>query len=162
VPARVNAVAYFRIVDPNTAIVHIENFMVATSQIAKNTLRSVLGQHMLDKLLSERATRSRRTYKRSSTRRRRRGGSRSRLVIEEHPVALQLRYLQTLLKLGASEATNDRLPGADRPADAVPPPRAPKSGLPPRADRSSPRPANTKALGGAFVRGKLAVSANPG
>ena len=54
VPVRVNAVAYFRIVDPNAAIVQVENFMVATSQIAQTTLRSVLGQHVLDELLSER------------------------------------------------------------------------------------------------------------
>jgi regulator of protease activity HflC (stomatin/prohibitin superfamily) len=54
VPVRVNAVAYFRIVEPTNAIVQIENFMVATSQIAQTTLRSVLGQHMLDELLSER------------------------------------------------------------------------------------------------------------
>jgi regulator of protease activity HflC (stomatin/prohibitin superfamily) len=54
VPVRVNAVAYFRIVDPKSAIVQIENFMVATSQIAQTTLRSVLGQHVLDELLSER------------------------------------------------------------------------------------------------------------
>src|SRR3712207_3415011 len=54
VPVRVNAVAYFRIVDPKAAIVHVENFMVATSQIAQTTLRSVLGQHLLDELLSER------------------------------------------------------------------------------------------------------------
>src|SRR5205809_3937955 len=54
VPARVNAVAYFRIVDPNAAIVQIENFMVATSQIAQTTLRAALGQHVLDQLLSER------------------------------------------------------------------------------------------------------------
>ncbi len=54
VPARVNAVAYFRIVDPKSAIVQVENFMAATLQIAQTTLRSVLGQHMLDELLSER------------------------------------------------------------------------------------------------------------
>src|SRR5437879_9361031 len=54
VPARVNAVAYFRIVEPKAAIVQIENFMVATSQIAQTTLRAVLGQQMLDELLSER------------------------------------------------------------------------------------------------------------
>src|SRR6059058_6089541 len=54
VPVRVNAVAYFRIVAPKDAIVQIENFMVATSQIAQTTLRSVLGQHTLDELLSER------------------------------------------------------------------------------------------------------------
>src|ERR671931_1427409 len=54
VPVRVNAVAYFRIVDPRAASVQVENFMVATSQIAQTTLRSVLGQHVLDELLSER------------------------------------------------------------------------------------------------------------
>src|SRR6266704_6047089 len=54
VPARVNAVAYFRIVDPKAAIVQIENFMNAATQIAQTTLRSVLGQHVLDELLSER------------------------------------------------------------------------------------------------------------
>jgi regulator of protease activity HflC (stomatin/prohibitin superfamily) len=54
VPVRVNAVAYFRIIDPEKAIVQVENFMVATSQIAQTTLRSVLGQHVLDELLSER------------------------------------------------------------------------------------------------------------
>src|SRR3982750_2717375 len=54
VPVRVNAVAYFRIVEPKNAIVQVENFMVATSQIAQTTLRSVLGQHQLDELLAER------------------------------------------------------------------------------------------------------------
>src|SRR3954449_12889838 len=54
VPVRVNAVAYFRIVEPKSAIVQVENFMNATSQIAQTTLRSVLGQHQLDELLSER------------------------------------------------------------------------------------------------------------
>jgi regulator of protease activity HflC (stomatin/prohibitin superfamily) len=54
VPVRVNAVAYFRIVEPMNAIVQVENFMVATSQIAQTTLRNVLGQHQLDELLAER------------------------------------------------------------------------------------------------------------
>src|SRR5438045_7515267 len=54
VPMRVIAVAYFRIVEPKAAIVQVENFMVATSQIAQTTLRSVLGQHQLDELLAER------------------------------------------------------------------------------------------------------------
>ena len=54
VPARVNAVAYFRIVDPKAAIVQVENYMNATLQIAQTTLRSVLGQHVLDEVLSER------------------------------------------------------------------------------------------------------------
>ena len=54
VPVRVNAVAYFRIIEPSAAIVQVENYMVATSQISQTTLRSVLGQHQLDELLSER------------------------------------------------------------------------------------------------------------
>src|SRR6187551_1747306 len=54
VPARVNAVAYFRVIDPNKAIVEVENFLLATSQISQTTLRSVLGKADLDQLLSER------------------------------------------------------------------------------------------------------------
>jgi regulator of protease activity HflC (stomatin/prohibitin superfamily) len=54
VPARVNAVCYFRIVDANSAIVEVENFLAATSQIAQTTLRSVLGKAELDTLLAER------------------------------------------------------------------------------------------------------------
>ena len=54
VPARVNAVAYFRVIDPNKAIVEVENFLLATSQIAQTTLRSVLGKADLDQLLAER------------------------------------------------------------------------------------------------------------
>jgi regulator of protease activity HflC (stomatin/prohibitin superfamily) len=54
VPARVNAVAYFRVVNPVAAIVEVADFGLATLQIAQTTLRSVLGQHMLDELLSER------------------------------------------------------------------------------------------------------------
>ena len=54
VPARVNAVAYFRVIDPNNAIVEVENFLLATSQIAQTTLRSVLGKAELDQLLAER------------------------------------------------------------------------------------------------------------
>ena len=54
VPVRVNAVVYFRVVDPNAAVVQVQNFMVATSQIAQTTLRSVLGQADLDHLLTER------------------------------------------------------------------------------------------------------------
>src|SRR4029079_18605949 len=54
VPVRVDAVVYFRVVDPNAAIVQVENFHKATSQIAQTTLRSVLGKADLDMLLSER------------------------------------------------------------------------------------------------------------
>jgi regulator of protease activity HflC (stomatin/prohibitin superfamily) len=152
VPVRVNAVAYFRIVDPKAAIVQIENFMVATSQIAQTTLRSVLGQHVLDELLSERekinsilqgiidestapwgikvsivevkdveipSTMQRAMARQAEAERERRAKiinsegefqAAERLkdaatVIGDHPVALQLRYLQTLLELGASQST---------------------------------------------------------
>jgi regulator of protease activity HflC (stomatin/prohibitin superfamily) len=54
VPASVNAVAYFRVVDSNRAIVEVENFLLATSQIAQTALRSVLGKAEFDQLLSER------------------------------------------------------------------------------------------------------------
>jgi regulator of protease activity HflC (stomatin/prohibitin superfamily) len=54
VPVRVDAVVYFRVVDPNAAIVQVENFHKATSQIAQTTLRSVLGKADLDMLLSAR------------------------------------------------------------------------------------------------------------
>ena len=54
VTVRVNAVAYFRVLDPNAAVVNVADFIRATSQIAQTTLRSVLGQSALDDLLSER------------------------------------------------------------------------------------------------------------
>ena len=157
VPVRVNAVAYFRIVQPQEAIVQIENFMVATSQIAQTTLRSVLGQHQLDELLSERekinailqgiideATApwgikvsivevkdveipqgmQRAMARQAEAERERRAKvinaegefqASERLkdaaqVIEEHPIALQLRYLQTLLELGSSQSTTIAFP----------------------------------------------------
>jgi regulator of protease activity HflC (stomatin/prohibitin superfamily) len=54
VTVRVNAVTYFRVIDPNRAITEVENFLLATQQIAQTTLRSVLGKAELDALLSER------------------------------------------------------------------------------------------------------------
>ena len=167
VPVRVNAVAYFRIVEPKNAIVQIENFMVATSQIAQTTLRSVLGQHLLDELLSERdkinailqeiideatspwgikvsivevkdveipSGMQRAMARQAEAERERRAKvidaegefqaserlKDAALVIEHHPIALQLRYLQTLIEIGTSHVDDDRLPGADRHADAVP------------------------------------------
>ena len=152
VPVRVNAVAYFRIIEPKAAIVQVENFMVATSQVAQTTLRSVLGQHLLDELLSERdkinsilqgiideatspwgikvsivevkdveiPTGMQRAMARQAEAERERrakiinaegefqASERLRdaaLVIEPHPTALQLRYLQTLLELSGSQST---------------------------------------------------------
>ncbi len=54
VSVKVNAVIYFRVVDPSRAIINIEDFMMATSQLAQTTLRSVLGKHELDEMLAER------------------------------------------------------------------------------------------------------------
>ncbi|MEZ5488983.1 MAG: slipin family protein [Gammaproteobacteria bacterium] len=54
VSVKVNAVLYFRVVDPQKAIINVEDFMEATGQLAQTTLRSVLGQHELDELLAER------------------------------------------------------------------------------------------------------------
>ena len=51
---RVNAVVYFRVIDPEKAIIQVENFYMATSELAQTTLRSVLGQHELDEMLAER------------------------------------------------------------------------------------------------------------
>ena len=54
VSVKVNAVVYFRVMDPNKAVVEVENFLYATSQLAQTTLRSVCGQAELDELLAER------------------------------------------------------------------------------------------------------------
>src|ERR687894_276442 len=54
VPARVNAVAYFRVVDPVDSVVNVERYLAATSEISQTTLRSVLGKADLDTLLAER------------------------------------------------------------------------------------------------------------
>src|SRR5881398_2297666 len=165
VPVRVNAVAYFRIVAPKDAIVQIENFMVATSQIAQTTLRSVLGQHVLDELLSERekinailqgiidetttpwgikvarvevkdleipSGMQQAMARQAEAERERRAKiinaegefqaserlKDAALVIENHPTALQLRYLQTLLELGSSQATTIVFPA---PIDIIKP-----------------------------------------
>src|SRR5205814_1733575 len=152
VPVRVNAVAYFRIIAPKDAIVQVENFMVATSQIAQTTLRSVLGQHVLDELLSERekineilqeiideatgpwgikvsivevkdveipSGMQRAMARQAEAERERRAKvinaegefqaaerlKDAAIVIEKHPIALQLRYLQTLLEIGATNSS---------------------------------------------------------
>ena len=173
VPVRVNAVAYFRIVEPKAAIVNVENFMAATSQIAQTTLRSVLGQHQLDEFLSERekinailqeiideatspwgikvsivevkdveipSGMQRAMARQAEAERERRAKvinaegeyqaserlKDAALVIEEHPIALQLRYLQTLLELGSSQSTTIVFPA---PVDII------SSFLPKKADR---------------------------
>jgi len=54
VSVKVNAVLYFRVIDPERSIIQVEDFLAATSQLAQTTLRSVLGQHDLDDMLAER------------------------------------------------------------------------------------------------------------
>jgi regulator of protease activity HflC (stomatin/prohibitin superfamily) len=54
VSVKVNAVVYYRVIDPERAIIQVEDYMMATSQLAQTTLRSVLGQHELDEMLAER------------------------------------------------------------------------------------------------------------
>lgn len=54
VSVKVNAVVYFRVVEPDKAIIQVENFLIATGQLAQTTLRAVLGKHELDEMLAER------------------------------------------------------------------------------------------------------------
>jgi regulator of protease activity HflC (stomatin/prohibitin superfamily) len=54
VSVKVNAVVYFRVVDPQKAVIQVENYLVATSQLAQTTLRAVLGKHDMDEMLAER------------------------------------------------------------------------------------------------------------
>jgi regulator of protease activity HflC (stomatin/prohibitin superfamily) len=54
VSVKVNAVVYYRVIDPERAIIQVEDYMMATSQLSQTTLRSVLGQHELDEMLAER------------------------------------------------------------------------------------------------------------
>jgi regulator of protease activity HflC (stomatin/prohibitin superfamily) len=165
VPVRVNAVAYFRIISPQDAIVQVENYMVATSQIAQTTLRSVLGQHTLDELLSEREkinsilqgiideatapwgikvsivevkdveipTGMQRAMARQAEAERERRAKvissegefqaseklkDAAVVLENYPVALQLRYLQTLIEISSSQSTTIVFPA---PIDLIKP-----------------------------------------
>ena len=66
VSVKVNAVIYYRMVDPQRAVINVANYMSATSQLAQTTLRSVLGKHELDELLAER-DKLNATSRRSST-----------------------------------------------------------------------------------------------
>jgi regulator of protease activity HflC (stomatin/prohibitin superfamily) len=157
VPVRVTAVTYFRVVDPQAAVTQIENYMVATSQIAQTTLRSVLGQHSLDELLAERdkineilqdiidkhtapwgikisvvevkdvelpTTMQRAMARQAEAERERRAkiiGAQGEYEAAEQlslaadrisasPIALQLRYLQTLLEISSGNNATTILP----------------------------------------------------
>ncbi len=157
VSVQVNAVIYFRVMDPNKAIVEVENFLFATSQLSQTTLRSVLGQVDLDDLLSEREKinqelagiidrhtdpwgikvsmvevkhvdlpqeMKRAMARQAEAERERRGKviaadgefqaatklADAARVISEHPIALQLRFLQTLVEVAAENNSTTVFP----------------------------------------------------
>jgi regulator of protease activity HflC (stomatin/prohibitin superfamily) len=157
VSVKVNAVIYFRVVDPVKAIISVENYLYATSQLAQTTLRSVCGQGELDDLLSERdkinahiqeildrhtdpwgikvtvvevkhidlpQEMQRAMAKQAEAERERRAKvinaegefqAAARLaeaaqIIQEHPVALQLRYLQTLREIATENNSTTVFP----------------------------------------------------
>jgi regulator of protease activity HflC (stomatin/prohibitin superfamily) len=148
VSVKVNAVIYFRVIDPTKAVIEVENYLFATSQLAQTTLRSVLGQVELDELLAARekinhhlqtilddhtdpwgikvstveikhvdlpTEMQRAMAKQAEAERERRAKiisaegeyqaseklAMAARVIEAHPMALQMRYLQTLIEVGA-------------------------------------------------------------
>jgi regulator of protease activity HflC (stomatin/prohibitin superfamily) len=157
VSVKVNAVIYFRVMDPNNAVVEVENYLYATSQLAQTTLRSVCGQGELDELLTEREKintqlqeildehtdpwgikvstvevkhidlpkdMQRAMARQAEAERERRAivinaegeyQAANRLVeaariISEHPMALQLRYLQTLRDVSAESNSTTLFP----------------------------------------------------
>ncbi len=157
VTVRVNAVAYFRVMNPNDAVNKVENYLMATSQIAQTTLRSVLGQVELDELLAEREKISQNLQKiideltdpwgvkvsiveikdvelpeqmkramarQAEAERERRAKiiaaegefqaseklSQAAAVIAEHPIALQLRFLQTLIEVASENNSTTIFP----------------------------------------------------
>lgn len=157
VSVKVNAVIYFRVIDPNKAILEVENFLYATSQISQTTLRSVLGQSQLDELLSKREEINaslqriiddqtepwgvkvtavevknvdlpqemlRAIARQAEAERERRAKvihsqgefeaaaklSEAAEIIDRHPTALQLRYLQTLTEIAAEKNSTTIFP----------------------------------------------------
>jgi len=157
VSIKVNAVAYFRVVEPNRAVVGVENYLYATSQMAQTTLRSVLGQAEMDELLAEREKINHRLQeildkqtdawgikvaavevkhidlpqemqramaKQAEAERERRAKviraegeaqSAAKLVeaakiMGDHPMALQMRYLQTLTEVAAEKNSTTLFP----------------------------------------------------
>ncbi|MEE9401873.1 MAG: slipin family protein, partial [Desulfobacteria bacterium] len=157
VSVKVNAVIYFRVMDPVKAVIEVENYMYATSQLAQTTLRSVCGQAELDELLSEREQinsqlqeildthtdpwgikvstvelkhidlpqeMQRAMAKQAEAERERRAKvinaegeyqaadklAEAATIIGDHPMALQLRYLQTLREISAENNSTTLFP----------------------------------------------------
>src|SRR5215813_5345249 len=182
VTVKVNAVVYFRVIDPKLAIVEVSNFLYATSQLAQTTLRSVLGEVELDELLSQREKLNvrlqaildqhtatwgvkvtmvevkqvdlpeqmiRAIARQAEAERERRAKiihaegeytaaeklGMAAAVIQREPVAIQLRYLQTLVEIGAEKNTTivfplpvDIIAGLGRLAQVAADSATPKSG----------------------------------
>ncbi len=157
VSVKVNAVIYFRVMEPGKSVIEVENFLFATSQLAQTTLRSVLGQAELDELLAEREKinhelqsmidhqtdpwgikvasvevkdvdlppeMKRAMARQAEAERERRARviaamgefqaseklSQAAAIIEPHPVAIQLRYLQTLVEVAAENNSTTLFP----------------------------------------------------
>ncbi|TMA77759.1 MAG: slipin family protein [Deltaproteobacteria bacterium] len=157
VSVKVNAVLYFRVLDPNRAVVEVENYLFATSQLAQTTLRSVCGQGELDELLAERdkinariqeildaqtepwgvkvvlvelkhidlpESMQRAMARQAEAERERRGKviaaegefqaaqriADAARIIETHPTAIQLRYLQTLVEVATGNNSTTIFP----------------------------------------------------
>jgi len=157
VSIKVNAVVYFRVMDSNSAVVQVENFLYATSQLAQTTLRSVLGQVELDELLAERdkinknlqdildrqtdpwgvkvtnvevkhvdlpQEMQRAMARQAEAERERRAKvihaegefqaaaklQQAAQIMEQNPITLQLRYLQTLKEISSEQSTNTIFP----------------------------------------------------
>jgi regulator of protease activity HflC (stomatin/prohibitin superfamily) len=157
VSIKVNAVVYFRVMDPNKAIVEVEDFLYATSQIAQTTLRSILGESELDDLLARRESINRKLQKiideqtdpwgikvslveikhvdlptemqramarQAEAERERRAKvinaegefqaseklAEASSILKDHPIAVQLRYLQTLREVAAENNSTTLFP----------------------------------------------------
>jgi len=184
VTVKVNAVIYFRVIDPRLAVVEVSNFLYATSQLAQTTLRSVLGEVELDELLSQREKLNvrlqsildqhtspwgvkvtmvevkqvdlaeqmiRAIARQAEAERERRAKiihaegeytaaeklSMAAEVIQKQPVAIQLRYLQTLVEIGAEKNTTivfplplDIIASLSKALDRVANPNDPRAGNP--------------------------------
>jgi regulator of protease activity HflC (stomatin/prohibitin superfamily) len=184
VTVKVNAVVYFRVLDPKLAVIEVANFLYATSQLAQTTLRSVLGEVELDSLLSQREAINvrlqsildqhtspwgvkvtmvevkqvdlpesmiRAIARQAEAERERRAKiihaegeytaaeklSMAAAVIQKEPVAIQLRYLQTLVEIGSEKNTTivfplpvDIIAGLGRTIQSVAEAGAPKVGNP--------------------------------
>jgi regulator of protease activity HflC (stomatin/prohibitin superfamily) len=114
VPVTVDAVVYFRVIDPAAAVVRVENYLKATSLISQTTLRSVLGQAELDELLAQRdkINRERRAkiinaegeYQAAEKL------VQAASMISTQPIALQLRFLQTMKEISSEHNTTTILP----------------------------------------------------